>query len=156
MANFSCETNRTVSDAEKDKIIEELKDVVNTIFKGFEEANIGMVTESWYNSPDFVFILNGRTSTYEEVLKGMGGFFNSILNQELTIIDEKYAFLDKSTVIYTTNCKFLENFKDANATLSDPMVMQFTFMKIDDTWKVINALETSVRQDVRNIDSSNS
>ena len=99
LTNFSCETNKTVSDAEKDKINGEIKEVVNTIFKGFEEANIDMVTESWYNSPDFVFILNGRTSTYEEVLKGMGGFFNSILNQEVTIIDEKYAVLDKSTVI---------------------------------------------------------
>ncbi len=68
IANFSCETNKTVSDAEKDKIKGELKVVVDSIFKGFEEANIDMVLESWNDSPDFVFILNGRTSSYEGCL----------------------------------------------------------------------------------------
>jgi hypothetical protein len=151
IANFSCETNTSVSDAEQDKIKGELEEIIKTTFKGFEEANIDMVMESWNDSPDFVFILNGKTSSHKEVVKGMTGFFSGLLNQEVTIIDEKYVFLDKSTVIYTTNCKFLENFKNGKATLSDPMVMQFAFTKIKNKWRVINAVESSVRKDVENI-----
>ena len=53
-----------------------------------------------------------------------------------------------------SKCQFIgDNFKDGNATLSDPMVMQFTYVKINNKWKVINAVETSVRQDVKTIES---
>jgi hypothetical protein len=91
---------------------------------------------------------------YKGIVDAMKPLFSTLLNQEVTIVDEKYVFIDKSTVIYTTNCKFLENYKDGHATLSDPLVMQFTFMKINDKWKVINAVESSVRQDVKNIESA--
>ena len=59
IVNFSCETNKSVSDVEKDKIKGEVKEVVNTIFKGCEEANFDMAMESWLDSPDLVFIFNG-------------------------------------------------------------------------------------------------
>jgi hypothetical protein len=79
---------------------------------------------------------------------------STLINQKVTITDEKYAFLDKSTVIYTTNCKFLENYKDGYAILSDPMVMQFTFRKINDKWMAINGVESSVRQNAKNTEMS--
>jgi len=154
IANFSCETNKSISDAEKDRIKGEVKEVVNTIFKGCEEANFDMAMESWLDSPDLVFIFNGVTLNYKGIVDAMKPLFSTLLNQEVTIIDEKYVFIDKSTVIYTTNCKFLENYNDGYAILSDPLVMQFTFMKINDKWKVINAVESSVRQDVKNIKSA--
>ncbi len=154
IVSISCETNKSVSDAEKDKIKGEVKEVVNMILKGCEEANFDMAMESWNDSPDLVFINNGVTLSYEGIVDAMKPLFSTLLNQEVTIIDEKYVFLDKSTVIYTTNCKFLENYKDGRANLSDPMVLQFTFMKINDKWKVINGVESSVRQDVKNIESA--
>ena len=155
IANLSCDTNKSVSNAEKDKMKGEIKEVVNTIFKGCEEANFDMAMESWLDSPDLVFIFNGVALDYKGIVDAMKPLFSTLLNQEVTIITEKYVFLDKSTVIYTTNCTFLENYKDGHATLSDPLVMQFTFMKINDKWKVINAVESSVRQDVKNSKISN-
>ena len=53
---FSCGTNnKPVSDAQKEKIKGEVKEVVNTIFKGCEEANFDMATEPCLDSPDFVY-----------------------------------------------------------------------------------------------------
>ena len=153
IANLSCETNKSASNAEKDKIKGEIKEVVNTIFKGCEEANFDMAMESWNDSPDLVFIYNGVSLDYQGILDGMGPLFNTMLNQEVTIIDEKYVFINKSTVIYTSNCTFLENYKDGHAILSDPMVLQFTFIKINDEWKVINGVESSVRQDINSSES---
>ena len=44
LACFSCSTNnKPASDAQKEKIIGEVKEVVNTFFKGIEEANADMV-----------------------------------------------------------------------------------------------------------------
>ena len=63
-ACFSCGTNnKPASDAQKEKIKGEVNEVVNTIFKGAEEANFEMATEPWLDSPDFVLINNGMTLT---------------------------------------------------------------------------------------------
>jgi hypothetical protein len=152
---FACGTNnKSVSDAQKEKIKGEVKEVVNTIFKGCEEANFDMAMAPFLNSPDFVYIYNGVIFNYKAVVDGMGPMFRTMLNQKIRIIDEKYVFLDKSTVIYTTNSKWLENYKDGHAVLSDPMAFQITFKKINNKWEAISGVESSIRQDVKNTETS--
>ena len=142
-----------ITDTEKAKIKGEIKEVVNRMFNACELANFDMAMEPWLDSPDLVFIFNGTSLDYQGIEDAMRPLFNSLLNQEVKIIDEKYLFIEKTTVIYTSNCTFLENYKDGHAILSDPMIMQFTFVKIDDQWKVINAVESSVRQDIKKSES---
>ena len=84
IACYSCGTNKSVSDAEKDKIKGEVKEVVNTIFKGAEEANFEMATEPWLDSPDFVLINNGMTLSYKEVVDAFKPLFGTLLNQKIT------------------------------------------------------------------------
>jgi len=154
IANFSCETNKSGSDAEKDKMIGEVKEVVSTIFKALEEVDFDKANEQNLDSPDFVFIINGKIYNYEEVL-AFKPAFNELLNQKATIIDEKYALLDNSTVLYTTNCSWVSNYKDGHAILQDPWVMQFIIMKIDDRWRVISIIESGVEHRVENTEISN-
>jgi hypothetical protein len=152
---FSCGTNnKPVPDAQKEKIKGEIKELSDAMFKGCEEANFEMATESFLDSPDFVYIFNGVSLNYKGVVDAIKPLFSALINQEVTIIDEKYVFLNKSTVIYIANCKFLENYKDGHAVLSDPMVVQGTCKKIDNKWKVINVVESSVRQNARNEETS--
>jgi hypothetical protein len=152
---FSCGTNnKPVSDAQKEKIQGEVKEVVNNMFKGCEEANFEQVTESFLDSPDFIYIFNGVSMNYKGLVDGVKPLFSSLINQKVTITDEKYNFLNNSTVIYTTNCKFLENYKDGHAILSDPMVIQVTFKTINGVWKAINGVESSVRQNAKNSETS--
>ena len=147
---FACGTNnKPVSDAQKEKIKGEIKEVVNTIFKGAEEANFEMATEPWLDSPDFVLINNGMTLSYKEVVDAFKPLFGTLLNQKITIVDEEYAVLDKSTVLYTTNCNSLMNFKDGHSTLADPEAMQFMFKKINNRWKVIYAVDSYVEKTVK-------
>jgi hypothetical protein len=89
IANFSCETNKSVSEAEKDKIKGEVKEVVNTIFKGCEEANFDMAVESWNDSPDLVFIYNGVTLSYEGKVDAMKPLFGSV---QLSVSSLKILF----------------------------------------------------------------
>jgi hypothetical protein len=152
---FSCGTNnKPVSDAQKEKIKAEVKNVADRMFKGCEEANFEMATESFLDSPDFVYIFNGVSMNYQGVADAIKPLFDALINQKVTILDEKYNFLNNSTVIYTTNCKFLENYKDGHAVLSDPMVIQVTFKNINGVWKAINGVESSVRQDAKNTETS--
>jgi hypothetical protein len=155
IVSFSCGTNnKPVSDAQKEKIQGEVKEVVNTIFKGAEEANFEMATEPWIDSPDFVYSYNGNSYGYKEFVDAMKPMFGSFLNQKCTIVGEKFAILDNSTVSYTANTKWLVNYKDGHSILQDPWVMQVIFKKIDKKWKVINCVESGVEQSVKNSETS--
>lgn len=154
MAVYSCDTKKSVSDAEKDKIKGEVKEVVNTFYKGCEEVNMNMVLGQLLESPDFVYISNGKTFSYKELVDGMTPVINSLKNQKGTIVDEKFAILDNSTVLYTANSRWIMNFKDGHSILQDPWIVQFIFKKIDSKWKVISSSESGVEQNVLNSDNS--
>ena len=147
---FSCGTNnKPVSDAQKEKITGEVQEIVHTVFKGAEEANFDMVVETWYDSPDFVYMCNGKTYTYKETMDEMKQFLNVLVNQECTIVDEKYAVPDNSTVLGTINTRWLMNYKDGHSVLQDPWAVQFTFKKIDNKWKVIYHVESGFEKIVK-------
>jgi hypothetical protein len=154
IACFSCGTNnKPVSDAQKEKIKGEVKELVNTFYKGCEEVNFDMAMKPWLDSPDFVYINNGKAFTYKEVVDGFKPIFATMLNQKITIADEKYAFLDNSSVLYTNHCTSLTNYKDGHAILQDPTVMLIIFKKIKNEWKAIYGVESFVEKSV-NSDSS--
>jgi hypothetical protein len=155
IACFSCGKNNTpVSDAQKEKIKGEVKEVVNAIIKGAEEANFDMATEPWLDSPDFVYIYNGKTFTYKDFVDGMKPYIGTLINQKCTILDEKYAILDNSTVLYTANSRWVMNFKDGHSILQDPWATNFIFKKVDNRWRVIYCAESGAEQSVKNSETS--
>ena len=66
------------------------------------------------------------------------------------MVAEKYAVLDKSTVLYTANNKWLIDMKDGNSSVYDPSVMLYIFKKIDGRWRVIYWMESFVMQSTNN------
>jgi hypothetical protein len=75
--------------------------------------------------------------------------FNTLLNQKCTIVDEKYTFLDKSTVLYTADSKWSSNYKDGHSSISDPEVFMFIFKKIDSRWKIVSYADSFVEKIVK-------
>jgi hypothetical protein len=152
---FSCGTNnKPVSDAQKEKIKGEVKEVVNTIFKGAEEANTDIIIGAYIDSPDFVFTYNGNSLTYKQCADMAKSAFETLKNQKITIVDEKYTVLDNSTVMVTVNNKCLMNYKDGHSVLQDPWISQMLFKKIDNKWKVISGAESGIEQSVRNSETA--
>jgi hypothetical protein len=145
---FSCNTNKPVSDTQKEKIIGEVKEVLNTIMKGAQEANSDVVMGTWLDSPDFVFTYNGSSSNYQQCANMVKTIFGSLINQEGKISDEKYAVLDNSTVLFTANSKWIMNFKDGTCVLQDPWTMQYLFKKVNNTWKVLSANESGIEKSI--------
>ncbi len=148
IVSISCSTNnKPVSDAQKEKIKGEIKEVVNVFIKGCEEANADMVMESFLDSPDFVDITNGMAFSYKEIT-AMKPNFDAILNQKCTMVNEKYTFLDKSTVLYIAETKWSTNYKDGHSSIADPQAFLFVFKKIDNRWKVIHLVDSYVEKNV--------
>jgi hypothetical protein len=146
---FSCGTNnKPVSDAQKVKIKAEVKEVVNTYLKGAEEANADMMIGIYLDSPDFVFTYNGNSFSYKSCTDLVKSVFGTLKNQKITVVDEKYAVLDNSTVLVTVNNKCLLNYKDGHSVLQDPWISQMLFKKIDNKWKVISAAESGIEKNV--------
>jgi hypothetical protein len=152
---FSCGTNnKPVSDAQKEKIKGEIKEIVNTGFKGCEEVNPDMATGLFLDSPDFIFINNENSYDYKQLINAVKQTFSTLINQKITVNEEKFVFLDKSKAIYATKGKVLSNFKDGHAILSEPLITQFTFEKINNKWVAINLVQTSVDKPVKNTELS--
>jgi hypothetical protein len=146
---FSCGTNnKPVSETQKEKIRGEVKEVANTFIKGCEEANFEKASAIWLDSPDFVFVINGNTYTYAEVM-GMKSAFEALINQKCTIADEKYLVVDNSTVIYTANSKWEVNYKDGHSTIEDPEAIMILFRKTDNTWKAGYMVDSFVEKTVK-------
>ena len=146
---FSCGTNKKpVTDAQKDKIKGEVKEIVNTFYKGCEVVNFDMVLGTFLDSPDFVFLTNGITYSYKEVM-AMRPNYNEYLNQKCTaMLDEKYTVLDNSTVLYTAKSKWVANYKDGHSSLADPDAILFILKKIDSKWKIIYYVDSYVNKNV--------
>jgi hypothetical protein len=143
VANYSCGTNnKPISDTQKEKIKTEVKTVVDAIFKGCEEANFDKAVEPILNSPEFVYTYNGNSFGYKQFVDAIKPVFTTMTNQKVTITEEKYAILDNLTVLYSNNCKWLQNFKDGHSILIDPDAMIYIFKKQDGRWLLINGIES--------------
>lgn len=148
MACFSCETGKTVSDAEKEKIKGEVKEVINVLYKAAEEVNLKMVITNWQNSPDFIYTYNGISMGYNECVEWMNPLIATLSKQKCTIVEEKFAVLDNSTVIYTSSTTWLMDFKDGHSVLQDPWFIQTVFKKTDGKWKIVTNSESGVEKNV--------
>jgi hypothetical protein len=144
---FSCGTNvKPVSDAQKEKIIGEVKEVLKTIIKGAQEANSDMAMGTMLNSPDFVFTMNGQSFNYQQCADMGKTVFASLINQEGTLSNEKFAVLDHSTVLFTADSKWIINLKDGSCVLQEPWGMQYLFKKVNNEWKVLSANESGMEK----------
>jgi hypothetical protein len=113
-----------------------------------------MVLGKFFDSPDFVYINNGYAFSYKECADIFRPVFSSMINQKITIVDEKYAFPDNSTVLHTNHCKGLTNYKDGHAIIQDPTVMLLIFKKINATWKITYGVESYIQQNAKNTETS--
>lgn len=142
IAICSCKKSTNDNTIDETKIKNQVKEVVTGIFKGCEEVNATQVLQSCFDSPDFVYLFNGTTKSYQEFSSSLAGVYDLMLSQEITLITEKYAVLDESTVLYTTNLTFLQHYKDGHDNFIDPAVMLFIFKKINGNWRWIYGVES--------------
>lgn len=150
MANLFCyaATNSSISDKEKEKIKVEVKEVINTLIAGCEQLNLDIVCGTYYDSPDFRYIYNGKIFEYKDIVNAMQPLFDTMAGQKFTFFNEHYNILDRSTVLYTANCKLIAYFKDGHIAVDDPGAAQFILKKIGREWKIIYTVESTVEKKI--------
>jgi hypothetical protein len=155
LTTFSCgtKTNNPISDTEKEKIQGQVKEVAHAFFTACEQVNVDMAIAPSYDSPDYVWIYNGNILTYKDCVDTFKPYFSSQINQKYTILSEKYAFLDNSTVLYTVSFKNVVNFKDGHSTVADPAALLLIFKKIDGKWRIIYGADSQVEKNIASVSS---
>lgn len=150
IAALSCCTSsgKPLSDTDKYLMKTDVKQIVNTIIKGCEEAKFEMAMASFVDSPDFRYIVNGSIFTYRDVVSEMKPMFDLLANQKVTLFTEAFSFPDNSTVLYTCSSRWEMNYKDGHSTIAEPMAWFLLFKKIDKKWKVIYGVESYFEKNV--------
>jgi hypothetical protein len=130
--------NKPLSDAEKDKIISEVKDVVKQIYQGAENMDADKLTSSFLNSPDFVSLINGEYANYEQTVKKYPSLMGEFKTQKPTILSEKFIVIDASTIVYTSKSKWECKLKNDSIAVYDNCGLQLILKKSANNWKVLN------------------
>jgi len=138
----SCKNiDKPLAEEDKDKIISEAKVFISTLIQTCENPDPDKLKSTYLNSPDFVSLVGGVYSDYDESIKGMYSYLNSVKSQKATIKNEKYVVLDATTVLYTANSKWEATLKNDSTIYMEPVGMQFLLKKIDNDWKVLSWTE---------------
>ena len=133
--------NKPLSVTDKDKIIAEVKVLIDTIIQTCEKPDPEKLQATYLDSPDFVSLVGGVYADYDQSLQNMYGFLNNVKSQKVIIKSEKYAVLDATTVLYTANSKWEAVMKNDSTIVMDPVGMQFLLKKVDHQWKVLSWTE---------------
>jgi hypothetical protein len=133
--------NKQLTDAEKNKIVGEVKVVISTVIQVCENPDPEKLKSLYLNSPDFVSMVGGVWADYDQSIKGMYGYLSSVTSQKSTIKNEKFVVLDATTVLYSANSRWEAKTKNDSTVIMDPLGMQFLLKKIDNQWKVISWTE---------------
>lgn len=134
--------NKPLTTNDKEKTIEEVKELISTIYQSCEKPDPVKLISTFPNSPDFVSLVGGVYAEYDQSIKNVDGFFKTINYQKITIRSEKYVVLDAITVLYTSNSRCETKLKNDSTTIMDPLVLQLLLKKIDNQWKVLSWTES--------------
>jgi hypothetical protein len=133
--------NKPLTDKDKGKIISEAKIFIATLIQTCENPDPDKLKSTYLDSPDFVSLVGGIYLDYNESIKGMYGYLNSVKSQKSTIKNEKFVVLDPTTVMYTANSKWEATLKNDSTIYMEPVGMQFLLKKINNDWKVLSWTE---------------
>jgi len=149
---FACGTRNSPTDAQKEKIKGEIKEVINPMFKAIEELDVPGISKYCLDSPDFTMSLGGYLLSFKD-FPALTEFFKPLINQKVTIKDEKFYFIDSKNVLYSSTITCRANYKEGYSVNQDPWACQFLLRLIDGKWMVVSMMENGVERLVKNIES---
>jgi hypothetical protein len=133
--------NKPLTDTDKEKNINEVKNVTSTIYQAAESLDAAMMTSIFLDSPDFISLINGEFANYEQTVKKYPLLMGEFKTQKATILSEKYIIVDASTIVYTSKSKWECKLKNDSIAVYDNCGLQLVIKKSDNNWKVLSWTE---------------
>jgi hypothetical protein len=134
---ISCvNSNKPLTDSEKEKVIAEASDFVNTLYQAIDDVNTDKLAEI-YDSTLFFSLGMGKIMNYKEFFDIANSNLAQVEKFKIEVLDSRFAVLDKTTVFYGDITRSEVTFKDSSIVLAKPWHSSYLLKKVNSTWKVI-------------------
>jgi hypothetical protein len=134
---ISCvNSNKPLTDTEKEKVLAEAKAFVSTVNK----ANVDLNAESLsalYDSASYLTVGSGKIQSYKDVFGNPEELFATAEKLKVDILDSRYSVIDASTVLYGEVSRFEETFKDSSKITGKPWNLSYVLRKVNNKWNIV-------------------
>src|ERR1700737_1656767 len=138
-----------MTEAESDHIIKDVKSIYNRITEYSEKAQGDSFLSCYDNSPTFLaFGGDGKMRNYEEFKKVCREYYDSLKEQKLITIKEKYHVININLVILGWTGNIIAEFKNGDIMKINNYSITSVFKKIDSKWKVIHSHESALPPEI--------
>ena len=138
-----------MTETESNQIIKEVKNVIDKITEYSEKAQLDSLLNCYADSPDFLhFSSDGKMRNYEEFKKICTEYYNSLKEQKVITIQEKFHVLDTNLVISGWTGNIIAQFKNGDTMKMDNYSITMVFKRIDGRWKVIHSNESALPPEI--------
>ena len=135
---------------ESDRIIKEVKTVLDELSKYSEEGQLNSFLSCYDNYPAFLhFSGDGKMRNYEEFKKICGEYYATLKQQTLSTITEKFNVIDTNLVIVGWTGNITAQFKNGDIMIMKNYSITNVFKKIDYKWKIIHSHESSLAPEIQ-------
>ena len=134
-----------LSDSEREKIKNELQEVINTLIAGCEALDMELAFGMFSNSPDFLMMgTDGSLCDYQTYLDDNINYLMTCENFKLTTFQEEIRILDHDMAIFSWAYRAEATLKTGEQDIVENAGATFVFSKVNDEWKVVYYHESSV------------
>ena len=131
-------------------IIKEVKEVFDKMTKYSEEAQLESFLSYYDHSPTFLhFGGDGKIRNYDELKKICTEYYNSLIQQKISTITEKFNVIDTNLVIVGWTGNIIAQFKNGDIMDMNNYSVTNVFKKIDGDWKIIHSHESSLPPEIK-------
>ena len=117
-------------------------DAFDSLIAGIEKTDVGLVTNSYWNSPQLILFNNNGTVTrgWEQMRKNRESSYPNIKDVKLTVRDRRVLMLGRDAALVTCLWTQTQTYKGTAETASGRMTL--VFQRINGLWKAVH-LHTS-------------
>ena len=138
-----------MTEAETHDIEKNVKDIFDKITEYSERAQLDLFLSCYDNSPTFLhFSSDGKMRNYEELKKVCTEYYNTLKEQKIMTIREKFHVIDTNLVVLGWTGNIVAQFKSGDIMKMNNYSITSVFKKIDNNWKVIHSHESALPPEI--------
>ena len=134
-----------MTEAESNQIIKEVRTVMDKLTEFSQRAQSDSFLSCYDDSPTFLAISSdGVMRDYPEFKKICVEYYNSIKDQKIITIREKYHVMDPGLVILGWTGNIIAHLRNGDSMIMNNYSISFVIKKIGAQWKIIHSHESAL------------
>ncbi len=138
-----------MTEAEIHDIVKNVKGISDKITEYSEGAQLDLFLSCYDNSSTFLhFSSDGKMRNYEEFKKICTEYYNTLKEQKVMTIQEKFHVIDTNLVVLGWTGNIIAQFKNGDTMKMNNYSITNVFKKIDNKWKIIHSHESALPSEI--------